>query len=229
VDSNFSPGAMQAANQTANLALTQVSKLASTPAEKQAANALTLRPIGLSDLDLEVNFLSSLSSATIYQRMLGTVRFKSIDSVRKLLDYQAGPEMALGAILNDGEIDLDGRSLAELIGVARYALTDEPGNAEMAIVLADRYQGQGIAKKLLLRLHELAKSAGYQQLVALTFASNSAMLGLAHHLGYESSAEPGDGTLRRITKSLVDAQPIMPTAAPMPWISALNRIAGTAG
>ncbi len=199
------------------------------PSEAQRAkhNALTIRPIGLADLDLEVNFLSSLSSATIYQRMLGTVRFKSIDSVRKLLDYQAGPEMALGAILNDGETDLDGRSLAELIGVARYALTDQADEAEMAIVLADRFQGQGIAKKLLLRLHELAQQAGYRQLVALTFASNSAMLGLAHHLGYKSAAEPGDGALRRISKSLNEPAPIALPVTPGHWNLALNRIAGS--
>ncbi len=185
-------------------------------------NTLTLRPINLADLDLEVNFLSSLSSASIYQRMLGTVRFKSIESVRRLLDYQAGPEMALGAIVNDGETDLDGRSIAELVGVARYAMTDEPASAEMAIVLADRFQGQGIAKKLLLRLHDMARDAGYREMVALTFASNSAMLGLAAHLGYTSTAEPGDGALRRITKPLTPLQKTIRPTMSNSWNVASN-------
>ena len=173
-----------------------------SPDRLRRNNALTLRPLSLADLDLEVNFLSSLSSASLYQRMLGTVRFRSIDSVRKLLDYQPGPEMALGAILNDGETDLDGRSSAELIGVARYALTDNPGSVEMAIILADRFQGRGIAKSLLLRLHELARDAGHRELIAMTFADNLAMLRLAEQLGYQIGPEPGDGTLRRMTKVL---------------------------
>ena len=195
--------------------------------KKRSQLALTLRPISLVDLDLEVNFLSSLSSASIYQRMLGTVRFKSIDSVRKLLEYQPGPEMALGAILNDGETDLDGRSIAELIGVARYAVTDVPGSGEMAIVLADRFQGQGVAKKLLLRLHEIAVESGYRELVALTFSSNTAMLRLGQQLGYSTMAEPGDGALCRMTKSLVESGEFNSPAHSGPRDQKLSRIAGS--
>ncbi len=198
-----------------------------SPHKPRSGLALTIRPISLADLDLEVNFLSSLSSASIYQRMLGTVRFKSIDSVRKLLDYQPGPEMALGAILNDGESDLDGSSIAELIGVARYAMTDVPGSAEMAIVLADRFQGQGIAKKLLLRLHEIAVESGYRELVALTFSSNTAMLRLGQQLGYSAMAEPGDGALCRMTKALVEPGDFNSSPYSGARVQTLNRIAGS--
>jgi GNAT superfamily N-acetyltransferase len=164
---------------------------------------LTIRPIDLADLDLEVQFLTDLSQTTRYQRMLGTVSFKSIDRVRELLDHIAGPSMALGAILNDGQSGPDGQSLAQLIGVARYAPTEQAGMAEMAVVLADGFQGQGLGRLLLERLHPIARAYGYRELNGLTFANNRAMLRLARTLDYSEQPEPGDGSLRRITKSLL--------------------------
>lgn len=176
--------------------------LAAEVVKRLPQGELTIRPIDLADLDLEVRFLTALSQTTRYQRMLGTVSFKSLDRVRDLLDYVAGPSMALGAIVNDGQSDRHGQSLAQLIGVARYAPSEQIGVAEMAVVLADRFQGHGLGRLLLERLHPIAQAYGYRELHALTFASNRAMLRLACKLGYAAQPEPGDGTLQRITKPL---------------------------
>lgn len=191
---------------------------------------VTMRPLSVDDLDLEVNFLSGLSEAALYQRVLGTVRLRSVDRVRELLAYELGPALALGAIVNDGEIDLDGLSVARLVGVARYAPSGREGVAEMAIVLSEEAQGRGLATRMLSRLHRAALRFGYREMIAMTFSENHAMLRLAARLGYARRAQAGDSSVQQLHRVLSDqetasarfdllcdshrcADAIMPTAA----------------
>lgn len=63
-----------------------------------APPALQFRALTPADLQLELDFLLGLSSESLYQRVMGTVRLRSIDRVMDLLTYEAGPSMVLGAI-----------------------------------------------------------------------------------------------------------------------------------
>lgn len=167
---------------------------------------ITLRPLSVDDLDLEVNFLSGLSEAALYQRVMGTVRIRSVDRVRELLTYEVGPAMALGAVIDDGEVDMDGRSVARLVGVARYAPSDRDGVAEMAIVLSDEVQGRGLGTQMLTRLHVVARGFGYREMIATTFSENRAMLRLAARLGYSARAQAGDGSVQLLHAMLLDKE-----------------------
>lgn len=62
-------------------------------------------------------------------------------------------------------------------GIARLDRTG-PAEAEMAIALADRWHGQGIGRRLLTELAELARRAGYEQLHGWALPENHRILRL---------------------------------------------------
>jgi acetyltransferase len=90
----------------------------------------------------------------------------------------------------------------QFVGVGRYVV-DSPGpSAEVALVLADAWQGKGLGRRLLQTLLEHAASAGIREAVGLVLAENVAMLSLARSMGFAIRLEPTDGRLTRISRHL---------------------------
>src|SRR5262249_9256653 len=70
------------------------------------------------------------------------------------------------------EIEENGEST--VIGGGRYIVV-QPGEAEVAFVVVDAYQGQGIGGLLTRHLVELARAAGLMQLSADVLPESTAM------------------------------------------------------
>ena len=88
------------------------------------------------------------------------------------------------------------------MGVARYVVDPTALRAEVAIVVGDAWQGQGLGRRLLATLLEHAQGAGVREAVGVVLATNRAMLQLARSMGFAVSAEPGDATVMRIRRIL---------------------------
>ena len=97
----------------------------------------------------------------------------------------------------------------QFVGVARYVVDPAELSAEVAIVVGDAWQGQGLGRRLLATLLEHAQGAGVQEAVGVVLATNRAMLRLARSMGFAASAEPGDATVMRIRRNprTLNAQP----------------------
>ncbi|HEX6799080.1 MAG TPA: GNAT family N-acetyltransferase [Ktedonobacterales bacterium] len=82
----------------------------------------------------------------------------------------------------------DGKGEGErLLAVVRYdRITSD--TAEVAFVVADHWQGHGIATALLHRLAAFARLQGITHLLAVTLATNAKMLEVLRHAGYPLSA-----------------------------------------
>jgi RimJ/RimL family protein N-acetyltransferase len=78
----------------------------------------------------------------------------------------------------------DGRTA--IIGGCRYVLV-RPGVAEVAFVVVDAYQGQGIGSLLTRHLAGLARSAGLKQLVADVLPENRAMREVLNKFGFRTT------------------------------------------
>lgn len=137
-----------------------------------------VRPLSTTDRELELAFLESLSERTRYLRLMTPLRYVSPELLAQLLDVNDTNRAALVAT-----VDVRGRE--EFIGVARYAVTDEPTTAEVAITVTDAWQHQGIATRLLARLILLARRQGITKLIGLVIPENAAMLSLARKFGAE--------------------------------------------
>lgn len=73
-----------------------------------------------------------------------------------------------------------------IIGGGRYVVTD-PGEAEVAFVVVDAYQRQGIGTLLTRHLIELARAAGLKQLTADVLPENAAMRKVLGRFGFRSA------------------------------------------
>jgi ribosomal protein S18 acetylase RimI-like enzyme len=70
-----------------------------------------------------------------------------------------------------------------IAGGGRY-IVEEPGRAEVAFLVVDGYQGQGIGSALTRHLTGLARQSGLRELVADVLPENTAMLKLFKRLGF---------------------------------------------
>ena len=84
------------------------------------------------------------------------------------------------------EIDEDGRPV--IVGGGRYILV-QPGQAEIAFIVVDAYQGQGIGTILMRHLAVLARDAGLKELVAEVLPENTAMLKLFKKFGFQRGSK----------------------------------------
>ena len=161
---------------------------------------LLIRPIRPGDLYLHSDFVHALSPRTGYLRLLSP-RIPQADELRRMTQIDYPAELALVAIASVGGKDVE-------VGVARYApsVDADPahgGKAEFAIVLADAWQGRGLAKLLLGQLIDAAAAAGIRELADITLYDNLAMIRLARSLGFSITREPGDAHVTRLRKVLV--------------------------
>jgi RimJ/RimL family protein N-acetyltransferase len=70
-----------------------------------------------------------------------------------------------------------------IIGGARYVVV-KPGQAEVAFMVVDAYQGQGIGAILTRHLAGLARAAGLKELIAEVLPGNTAMLKVLNKFGF---------------------------------------------
>jgi acetyltransferase len=80
-----------------------------------------------------------------------------------------------------------------IVGVSRYYLQPETGEAEFAVLVDDPWQGRGLGYHLMQRLTAVARERGVKRLVGLVLRENAPMLQLVRDLGFTErlSADPG--------------------------------------
>ena len=160
-----------------------------------SGQSLCVRAVRHDDGELEEAFVRGLSLESAYQRMLsgGTkVTPEWIESMTHI-DYDRHMAFAVTTV-RDG--------VEQFVGVARYVVDPAELSAEVAIVVGDAWQGQGLGRRLLATLLEHAQGAGVREAIGVVLAINKAMLQLARSMGFAVSAEPGDATVMRIRRNL---------------------------
>jgi RimJ/RimL family protein N-acetyltransferase len=108
------------------------------------------------------------SDQSLYRRFFAVRREFSDQEVSAFVKIDFVDEVALIAVTraSDGEV---------VAGGGRYIVV-RPGTAELAFIVVDDFQGQGIASALLRHLTALARTAGLGQFVAEVLPDNTAML-----------------------------------------------------
>jgi ribosomal protein S18 acetylase RimI-like enzyme len=102
------------------------------------------------------------------------------------------------------QIDEDGRP--SIVGGGRYIVV-KPDQAEIAFVVVDAYQRQGIGAALMRHLARLAREAGLKELIAEVLPENTAMLKVFSKFGFR----PGPNQEPRVVH----------LAKPLSWVSSL--------
>lgn len=151
---------------------------------------VTIRPIRPEDVRMEQEFVKALSPEARYMRFMNTIREVSPAQLVRLTQIDYDREMAFVAI-----IDADGAD--KEIGVVRYATNPDGESCEFAIVVADDWQGKGLARRLMGILIDTARSNGLRYMHGDFLAENSRMLAFVSSLGFVLSTHPEDSGLKR--------------------------------
>jgi len=158
---------------------------------------ITVRPIKPEDADLEIDFVSKLSSETKYLRFMNSMRELPPAMVARLTQIDYDREMAFIAT-----IEKDGQESE--IGVCRYAVNPDGESCEFAVVVADDWQHHGLARRLMGILIETARNRGLLYMNGVFLASNERMLRFVRALGFVLSNDPEDNSLKVGVLSLQD-------------------------
>jgi RimJ/RimL family protein N-acetyltransferase len=135
--------------------------------ELEGGERVLIRAIEPGDKDRLVNGLRQLSEESIRKRFLAAKPRFSRSELRYLTEVDGINHIALVAVLED-EPD-------QLVAVARCVrLPDRPGTAEMAIVVGDPWQGQGLGRELARRLADAALAVGIRRFAATMLGDNQA-------------------------------------------------------
>jgi len=163
--------------------------------ELTGGTRVLIRHIEPGDKHLLEAGLARLSEETIRKRFLAAKpRFSSAE-LRYLTEVDGRRHAALVAVLaDDPEL---------LIGVARYvALPDAPHTAELAVVVGDRFQGQGLGRRLTELLADEARANGIRRFAATMLAENRAAMRLMRTFAARLE-QSGHGPVREYVGDLV--------------------------
>jgi len=161
--------------------------------------ALSVRPLRRGESASLRAFFSALSPAARRWRFHGAVNELPSAWIERLAHPDPECEAAVLAEATEG-------AEARPVGEARYVADGAaPGTRELAVVVADGWQGRGIGTALLRALEQAARRQGVQRLFGDVQRDNLAMLALAGRAGFETRGHPTDPTLVRIAKQLAEA------------------------
>lgn len=147
---------------------------------------VTIRAIHPDDAPRIQAFVGRLSPESIYYRFLSTITGLSDAEAARLSNVDYESRMALVATLlgDEGEY---------IIAVARYARSvTQPDRAEFAVVVADEYQKQGIARALIKYIGTYAKQHGIHMFTGTINGGNLRMRQFVKNCGLPSHIAAGD-------------------------------------
>lgn len=148
---------------------------------------ILMRPVKLSDEPLIKDFFYALSDKSMYRRFISLRRQISHEMVQKnfmAVDYQE--EMVILAVVQQESIEF-------IVGIGQYATNPGQLTAEIALVVRDDYQDQGVGFELLSYLTYLAKRQGLHGFTGETLHGNPAIFQLFERMGFEIQKERDAG------------------------------------
>jgi acetyltransferase len=143
---------------------------------------VTIRPIRPEDEPLMVRFHGELSEQSVYYRYFRVFQLNQRVTHERLarlcfIDYDR--ETALVAVRQDAET-----GSRELIGVGRMIRVPGTTEAEVAILIADRWQRRGLGGELVKRLIEIARAEKIHRLTADVLLQNRGMIRIFEKLNF---------------------------------------------
>jgi GNAT superfamily N-acetyltransferase len=148
---------------------------------------VTIRALRPGDRNELLASVASSSSQSLYRRFFSPKRSFTEREVAFFLNIDFVNHSALVAVVNES-----GRPT--IVGGSRCIVV-QPGRAEVAFTVVDRYQRQGIGALLMRHLTAVARQAGIKELIAEVLADNISMLRVFEKSGLRFSAKQMAGVV----------------------------------
>jgi acetyltransferase len=159
----------------------------------KSGTEVTVRPIRPEDEPLMVTFHKTLSDRSVYLRYFSSPSLSARVGHERLarlcfVDYDR--EIAL---VVDKQEPVSGRH--SLLGIARLIRLRDGNHAEVAVLVSDQSQGQGLGTKLFRKLIQIAKDEGLGRVSAEMLPDNFAMRRIADKLGFRTTPGPSSSSV----------------------------------
>ena len=141
-----------------------------------------IRPVRPEDEPFMIAFHKSLSEETVRLRYFGLLGGDALVAHERLVricfsDYDR--EVALVV-----ETNRSAREERQIVAIARLIKAHGSNEAEVAIVVSDRWQGKGLGSKLLLELTAIGRAEGLERIVGCILPENYLMQRICRKLGF---------------------------------------------
>jgi RimJ/RimL family protein N-acetyltransferase len=148
---------------------------------------IEIRAVRPQDRDDLIAAVSRTSSESLYRRFFAVRRHFSETEESFYLNIDFVTHVALVALAEEN-------GQRSIVGGGRYVVS-EPGQAEVAFTVVDKYQGRGLGAALLRHLATIATQAGLRELVAYVLPDNRSMLKVFEKSGLKYSAKREAGSV----------------------------------
>ncbi len=147
--------------------------------------AVIIRPIRPEDEPLFDELLRNSSENTLTMRFFRKISDISHEELTRYCHVDYDREMSFVAVIREGDTE-------KMIGEVRMSRLPDLENAEMAIVVGDQWQGQGVGKALSLHCIKIAKELGIKKMWMDILKINSRMLYRAEKMGFKKVSSDDD-------------------------------------
>jgi RimJ/RimL family protein N-acetyltransferase len=148
---------------------------------------IEIRAVRPQDRDDLIAAVSRTSNESLYRRFFAVRRHFSESEESSYLKIDFVSHVALVALAEEN-------GQQSIVGGGRYVVS-EPGQAEVAFTVVDKYQGRGLGVALLHHLAIIARQAGLHELVAYVLPDNRAMLKVFEKSGLKYTAKREAGSV----------------------------------
>ncbi len=147
---------------------------------------IVLRPVKISDEPMLKDFFYSLSDESMYQRFISARRDIPHETLQKFVVIDYTQKLTILAVL--------GESGKETItGIGQYSLNRDMDTADIALVVGDQYQKQGVGTELISELTHLAKRNGLIGFTAEVLIGNQPVFRLFNKMGFDIKKQNESG------------------------------------
>jgi len=138
---------------------------------------IEIRALRPDDKDDMLAAIGRTSTESLQRRFFVVKRGFSPQEVDFFIKIDFSNHVALVALADED-------SRPTIVGGGRYVVV-EPGRAEVAFIVIDGYQGQGLGAHLVRHLAGIARDAGLKELMAEVLPENTAMRKVFSRFGFQ--------------------------------------------
>jgi acetyltransferase len=158
------------------------------PDSEASLTGVTVRVAQPSDIGPLQQLYASLSTHTRAQRFFSPLR----ELPREMLNALESGDPAHRFLVVEAQ---EGKGNGTLLGFGQYAVETGQARCELALLIADEWQGCGLGTRLLHRLLQDAGASGLREARLETLHGNLAMRAMARRAGFSVRTHPEDSRL----------------------------------
>ncbi|MBI5014052.1 MAG: GNAT family N-acetyltransferase [Deltaproteobacteria bacterium] len=155
----------------------------------EAGTPVLVRPVRPEDEPLLQQFFQGLSAETIYFRFFHLIKNMPHEQLARFCQVDYDREISLVAVEEPPGAE-------RVLGLCHLYIEPGRDEAELAVVVGDHYQRQGLGRMLVSLGMRLLHEKGVKHITGVVLPENEGMLTLAKKLGFTAVRDLGEGVYR---------------------------------